>query len=55
MILPTCLDGISQAYTKWESNNFLRVITGFIAGIGSMSLVSIIGKKIGSYILINIT
>ena len=54
MILPPYLDGVLQAYSKWESNNFLRVITGLIAGIGSMSLVSIIGKQIGLYILINI-
>ena len=52
LIVPTYLDGTIQAYTKWESNNVLRVVSGVFAGIGSMSLVSIIGKFIGTQILL---
>ncbi|MEO6695712.1 MAG: DUF2085 domain-containing protein [Ignavibacteria bacterium] len=51
LILPTFLDGLTQAYFNRESNNFLRVSTGFISGIGQMSLVSIIGKSIGYFII----
>lgn len=52
LILPTYLDGLTQAFFKRESNNLLRVTTGVIAGIGLMSLVSIIGKFIGNQILL---
>ncbi|MFC4740902.1 DUF2085 domain-containing protein [Flavobacterium ponti] len=52
MIIPTYLDGTIQAFFNRESNNFIRITTGIIAGIGSMSLISIIGKKIGDYILL---
>lgn len=51
MILPTYLDGLIQAFFNKESNNYRRVITGFIAGVGTMSLVSIIGQSIGNLIL----
>ena len=51
LIAPTCLDGLHQAFFKRESNNILRVSTGLIAGIGMMSLVSIIGKFIGHIII----
>jgi len=51
IILPTYIDGTIQAYTKYESNNTLRFITGFISGIGTMSLVSISGIAIGELIL----
>ncbi len=51
LIIPAYLDGFIQAYTKWESNNPLRFITGIIAGVGSMSLVSLIGDGIGEMIL----
>lgn len=52
MMIPTYLDGTIQAIYNRESNNFIRVSTGIIAGVGSMSLISIIGKKIGDYILL---
>ncbi len=52
LIIPTYLDGTVQAVTNWESNNILRVVSGVLAGIGSMSLVSIIGKFIGMQILL---
>lgn len=51
LILPTYIDGWSQAYFDRESNNILRVTTGFMAGVGIMSLASIIGKFIGKQIL----
>ena len=52
LILPTYIDGITQMFFKRESTNFLRVTTGFLAGIGVMSLVSIIGKFIAAQILL---
>ena len=51
MVLPTYIDGTIQAYTKYFSNNTLRFITGIVSGIGTMSLVSIIGIAIGKFIL----
>jgi uncharacterized membrane protein len=52
LMLPTYIDGLTQALFKRESNNFLRVTTGLMAGIGGMSLVAIIGKYIGDQILL---
>lgn len=34
LILPTLIDGLTQAYLKRESTNFLRFSTGVLAGIG---------------------
>jgi len=51
LILPALIDGLSQAFYNRESNNLLRVVTGFFAGVGLMSLVSIIGERIGTGIL----
>ncbi|APY00379.1 putative membrane protein [Lacinutrix venerupis] len=51
MILPTYIDGTIQAYTKYESNNILRFTTGIISGIGTVSLLTIIGIAIGKLIL----
>jgi len=52
LILPTYIDGLTQAFFKRESNNILRVTTGIMAGIGGVSLVAIIGKYIGDQILL---
>ncbi|WP_194767251.1 DUF2085 domain-containing protein [Tamlana sp. I1] len=52
MILPTYIDGVIQAYFNIESNNKRRFVTGLISGVGTMSLVSIIGIYIGNQILI---
>lgn len=52
LMLPTYIDGLTQTFLKRESNNFIRVTTGLMAGIGGMSLVSIIGKYIGDLILL---
>ncbi|MDQ3194145.1 MAG: DUF2085 domain-containing protein, partial [Bacteroidota bacterium] len=51
LTLPTFLDGLTQAYLNRESNNLLRLITGIMSGIGQMSLVAIIGKSMGFYII----
>ena len=52
LILPTYIDGLTQAFFKRESKNMLRLITGLTAGIGEMSLVAIIGHFIGNQILL---
>ncbi len=52
LMVPTYIDGLTQAYCNRESNNILRVTTGFLAGVGAMSLISIIGKFIGDQILL---
>jgi len=51
MILPTLIDGLSQVYFKRESTNSIRVVTGFIAGVGGMAIVVNIGTFIGNLIL----
>lgn len=51
LILPTYLDGAIQAFFNLESTNFRRFVTGLMAGIGTMSLTSIIGLYIGKFIL----
>ncbi|GGE68582.1 putative membrane protein [Pedobacter psychrotolerans] len=33
-IMPTTIDGLTQAYCNRESNNILRFITGIFAGLG---------------------
>lgn len=52
LIIPTYIDGLIQAYLNIESTNIRRFITGLMSGVGMMSLVSIIGKYIGSQILL---
>ncbi|MFH6965476.1 DUF2085 domain-containing protein [Flavobacterium sp. FlaQc-28] len=37
-ILPTMIDGFTQAYFDRESNNFLRFSTGILAGYGLAGL-----------------
>ena len=51
LIVPTYLDGFIQAYYNKESTNMRRLITGLMAGIGTMSLVSITGIYIAELIL----
>lgn len=51
LIIPTYLDGLVQAYYDIPSNNTRRFVTGLMAGIGTMSLVSIIGMQIGKLIM----
>src|SRR5688572_7653719 len=38
LLLPSHIDGITQAFFKRKSNNALRVTTGFMAGLAIMSL-----------------
>ncbi|MCB9273614.1 MAG: DUF2085 domain-containing protein [Lewinellaceae bacterium] len=51
LIVPTYADGALQAFYNWESNNRRRLVTGLMAGVGTMSLISIAGKAIGMFIL----
>jgi len=51
LILPTLIDGLTQAYFNRESTNIMRLISGFLAGVGLMSLIHIIGFQIGYFIL----
>ncbi|MBB4117934.1 putative membrane protein [Mesonia hippocampi] len=51
LIIPTYIDGAIQAYFNIESTNSRRFITGLMSGIGTMSLISIIGIYIGNLIL----
>lgn len=51
LILPTLIDGLTQAYFNRESTNTIRVLTGFMAGLGIMSIIHIIGFQIGYLIL----
>ncbi len=50
-IIPTLIDGLTQAFLNRESNNWLRFTSGIAAGIGCMSLISLTGKYIGNLIL----
>tara|TARA_B110000114_G_C15021642_1_gene369126 strand:- start:765 stop:1118 length:354 start_codon:yes stop_codon:yes gene_type:complete len=47
MILPTYLDGLRQHFTKKESTNMIRVITGVISGAGTMALIAMFGQFVG--------
>ncbi|MGL4849048.1 MAG: DUF2085 domain-containing protein [Clostridium sp.] len=38
IMIPMIIDGIIQLKTKYESNNFKRVITGILFGIGLSNL-----------------
>ena len=53
LMLPTYIDGLTQAFFKRESNNILRVTSGIMAGIGGVSLMAIMGKYLGDQILLN--
>jgi uncharacterized membrane protein len=50
-MLPTLIDGLTQAFMHRESNNFIRVTTGLLAGTGGMAIVVNIGTSIGNLIL----
>jgi len=51
LIIPTFIDGLTQAYCNRESNNTLRLITGIMSGVGQMSIVAMIGKSMGFFII----
>ena len=46
-ILPTIIDGSIQAYFEIESTNFRRFVTGVLNGLGTMSMINIVGNAIG--------
>lgn len=45
-VIPTYIDGFIQAVFNLESTNIRRLITGFISGVGTMSLTVIISRQI---------
>lgn len=51
LILFTFVDGLIQHYSRWESNNYIRLVTGIICGVGLMSLSAFIGKFLGTIII----
>ncbi|RYY39818.1 MAG: DUF2085 domain-containing protein [Chitinophagaceae bacterium] len=50
MVLPTLIDGLTQAYCNRESFNWLRFSTGLIAGAGMMELMVLFGNYLGHFI-----
>ncbi len=44
LIIPMVIDGTIQYFTKYESNNLKRVITGFFSGIGIIFFLFYIGR-----------
>lgn len=38
LLIPMAVDGITQLFKLRESNNYLRLITGFLGGIGTLTL-----------------
>lgn len=51
LMVPTIVDGLTQAYMNRESTNFIRLTTGILGGAGAMSLIVNIGTFIGHQIL----
>lgn len=52
LLIPTYIDGFLQAFlNKYESTNFRRVATGFIAGVGQGALFCELGKLTGKLII----
>jgi uncharacterized membrane protein len=51
LFLPAAIDGFTQAFSNYKSNNILRATTGLLTGIGVASLISISGEAIGMLIL----
>jgi uncharacterized membrane protein len=43
LLAPMIIDGTIQRFTKYESNNILRLITGILGGIGIFMLIYYIG------------
>lgn len=50
LIIPCAIDGTTQLFYIRESNNTLRFITGFLAGIGGMILTKYVKLLILLYI-----
>ncbi|MGJ8683035.1 MAG: DUF2085 domain-containing protein [Nonlabens sp.] len=51
LMVPTIVDGLTQAYYNRESNNIIRVTTGIAAGIGMVSYMVLTGNLIGKFLL----
>jgi uncharacterized membrane protein len=51
LMTPVIIDGLTQAFCNRESNNYLRLITGLMMGLGLVSLSSHIGKGIGALVI----
>jgi uncharacterized membrane protein len=51
LIIPSIIDGLTQAYCNRESTNVLRLVSGIMCGVGLSSLTAILAKIISSYIL----
>ena len=51
LILPTAIDGFTQAYLHRESTNWLRMSTGLVAGAGLIMFSSLVGIYIAKGIL----
>jgi uncharacterized membrane protein len=51
LITPMFIDGLTQAFLNRESTNFIRLITGFIGGVGLMSIGTNIGEFTGQVVL----
>jgi len=51
LLLPSVIDGLTQAYCRRESNNILRFITGIMFGVGISSLLAILAKITSEFLL----
>lgn len=50
IILPSFIDGFIQSQTTYESNNWIRLITGIFAGVGLMGLSTVFADFVASFI-----
>lgn len=50
-IIPTIIDGLTQAFHEKESTNLLRFTTGIFSGVGISSIIHILGETTGIFIL----
>jgi uncharacterized membrane protein len=51
LMAPAVIDGLTQAFCNRESNNYLRLTTGLMMGLGLNSISAHIGKGIGALII----
>jgi len=51
LLFPALIDGLTQAFCNRESNNYLRLATGLMMGIGLNSIAAHTGKGIGALII----
>ncbi len=51
-MLPTAIDGTTQALGKRESNNPLRFFTGLLCGMGQVASIVIVGKTLAYSIIV---